>query len=120
MLEEPVVSAVGCQPECPAKGRRLGLGKTVDKCQARSYELMERSERELILGLDARAAKNLHGAGGFGRKLQKRGLPDARLTANDQNPAFALARARKQRCDPLPLDLSSNDHANDSPPLAVG
>jgi hypothetical protein len=53
-------------------------------------------EGQLHLGLDTRRPRHAASVGRRGYLSQERGLPDARLTAQDQHVAFARADTRNE------------------------
>src|SRR4051812_22471454 len=74
---------------------------------------MERSEPEILLGLDAGQADDEEVVGRFDGVVEQRRLADSRLTPNDQRAAQSPTHGCEEVIDPPAFMLATNqDHAS--------
>jgi hypothetical protein len=108
--EEAVVDPVEAEAERAAQGGRLRRGQPVDERELRPDELVHPGERQLVLGLDPRAAHHAHPVAGVLGVREQRRLADARLAADDERGAAAVPRALEEGVDRALLGLAAHEH----------
>jgi len=77
-------------PQVKRRGQRVALrpGKALEPVQERCAQLVQPSEREFHLGLDARRSRDATSRRALQQVFQQRGLADSCLTAQDQHLAL--------------------------------
>ena len=98
------------QTERAAHRARLRVGQMLDPLFERAQELVQRRVRQLGLGLDAGRTQDLEAIGARRRGGEQRGLADARLAAQQQRAAAALARGVEQPVEGRDLALAPDQH----------
>jgi hypothetical protein len=88
----------GPVPQVERRGERLALrtGQALDPVQERCAQLMQPSERELHLGLDARRPRPATSGRALKQVLKQRGLAGSGLTAQDQHLTLPRLHVRHQ------------------------
>jgi hypothetical protein len=109
--QEPVVHRGLGQPERGQQRRRLWSGQRVDTIDERVQQQVQAAEGQLGLGLDPHPADNPHVLGDRPGVIKQDGLPDSRLTRDDQRATPPGSGVRKQPVDAPPLLVTPDDHA---------
>ena len=115
--QEPVGHFAGCESQSDAQGVALRGRESVEPVEHRPAELMDPSERQLHLRLNARELRDSVAGRLTGGVAQQRGLADAGLAADDQDLALASANPRQQPVEQFALAGPAHEArpTNDSP-----
>jgi hypothetical protein len=107
--EEPVGRRTGLQTERRRERLTLGSRQPVEAVEQRTAERMQAGVRQLHLGLDTGCAHSAVSGGTFEQVPQQLGLPDPRLTAQDEGGAVPTLGALQEVVESAAL-VSPPDH----------
>ena len=109
--QEAVLDRHPRQPEGPGQRGGLRLGKARQQVEDRPHELVQRSERELGLGLDPHGTQHPHPRRVLGRVPQQRRLAEPGIATDDQRTALRGPSTVDQALDSGTFRLSAEEHA---------
>jgi hypothetical protein len=108
--QESIGRRPSAQTEGDAERITLRRGQPLDAVEKRHTELMQGRIRQFQLRPDTGGPQDPASGCASGRKVEERGLPDAGLTAHDQDAAPPLARGGKQLVDSRTLHRPTAEH----------
>ena len=111
--EEAVLDRHARQPEGPSHRGGLRLGEARQQVDDGPHELVQRSERELGLGLDPHGAQHPHARRVLDRMPEQRRLAEPGIAPDDQRAALRGPSANDEALDSGTVRLSAVEHASD-------